>query len=292
MRILVTGSKGQVGRAIQKLADGYSYEFLFTDRETLDVTNEEQVREVVLGFKPKVIVNTAAYTAVDKAEKEGEICRELNANSLIHLANASRSLDEEALLIHFSTDYVYHPNHDEIITETAAKTPKSVYAKTKLEGENNLRLFAEKFIVIRTSWVYDEDGQNFVNTMLRLGQTKDSLSVVEDQVGSPTYAGDIAVVTFKAIELWKDNSAIFDNNRTFNFSNEGFTNWAEFAKEIMSLGGHSCAIQGIPSSEYPTAAARPLNSRLSKDLIKNVLAIEIPSWKVSLAKCIRNKLQN
>ena len=289
MRILVTGSNGQVGQAVRKRAEKSDHEFLFTDRTTMDIVNEEEVRDVILGFKPKVIVNAAAYTAVDKAEVEQDLCSSVNAGSLNFLLNASKELSEEAFIIHISTDYIYHPDHSNVITEDEPTNPQSVYATTKLEGENVLRHNSNHFMILRTSWVYDEDGHNFVNTMLRLGEIKDSLSVVQDQVGSPTYAADIAEVIFRSMTLWEEAPNTFDLNKVFNFSNEGFTNWAEFAKEIMALGGYSCAIHGIPSSEYPTAAARPLNSRLSKNLIKKVMGIEIPSWQASLAKCIQNK---
>jgi len=289
MRILVTGSTGQVGRAIRNYANGIEAEFLFSDSSSMDITNEVEVRDVILGFKPKVIVNAAAYTAVDRAEENEELCRLVNATALKYISKESQALEEEPLIIHISTDYVYHPDHKELITENEEKNPQSVYARTKLEGEEILLRNSNSCIIIRTSWVYDEGGANFVNTMLRLGKSKDSLNVVSDQVGSPTYAGDIADVILKCISKWEIDKARFDETNVFNFSNEGFTNWAEFAQEIMKLSGSDCVIHPIPTVDYPTPATRPLNSRLDKSLISEFLEIEIRTWKEALAECLRSQ---
>jgi dTDP-4-dehydrorhamnose reductase len=287
MKILVTGSKGQVGRAIAKHSKDSKYTFHFTDRETLDIGNQEEVEAYILGLKPKIIINTAAYTAVDKAEEDADSCHLINAKALEFLSLANNQLKQPAFIIHISTDYVYHPKHDNLITEAEPTNPQSVYAQTKLEGEKLLSQYSDQFTIIRTSWVYDEDGHNFVNTMDRLGGQKDKLNVVNDQVGSPTYAGDIADIIMRIVEKIGVDKLVLKENSIMNFSNEGFTNWAEFAEEIMRIQKHDCKIHPIPTTQYPTPAKRPLNSRLDKSLIKEVLRIEIPHWKESLAKCLQ-----
>lgn len=286
MKVLVTGSNGQVGRAIRKSSAQSPHSFEFTDRDDLDISNKELVEEYILGLKPKIIINAAAYTAVDKAEEEVDSCRAINATALEYIAQACQKLKEPAFIIHISTDYVYHPEHEDYLTESSPTNPQSVYAQTKLEGEELLAKHSNQYVIIRTSWVYDEDGHNFVNTMDRLGAQKAQLNVVNDQIGSPTYAGDIANVILEIVEKSNQNPSIFDTEKLFNFSNEGITNWAEFAKEIMRIKKHDCIIHPIPTSEYPTPAKRPLNSRLDKTLIKKVLEIDIPTWQESLTRCL------
>ncbi len=292
MRILVTGSNGQVGKAIQRLSKGTSYEFLFTSKDSLNIADTSQVDDVILGFKPKIIINAAAYTAVDKAEENKSICESINALALLYITSTNNKLEHPAFIIHISTDYVYNPSHSNIMDEQEPTNPQNVYAVSKLKGEKLLQSNSENFIVLRTSWVYDETGHNFVNTMDRLGGQKEMLNVVSDQVGSPTYAGDIAKIIFDCIKAQIENSKIFEKEKIFNFSNEGFTNWAEFAEEIMRIQNHSCIINPIPTEDYPTPAKRPLNSRMDKQLIKNILGIEIPHWKESLVKCLANKVEN
>ncbi len=289
MSILVTGSNGQVGRAIKMHSAKSHFTFDFTDRNSLDIADKEAVFAYILGLKPKIIINTAAYTAVDKAEEEEGNCYAINADALGYIAQANNQLEEPAFIIHISTDYVYHSDHELIMDENESTNPQSVYAKSKLKGELLLKEYAENFLVLRTSWVYDEDGKNFVNTMDRLGSQRAELNVVSDQIGSPTYAGDIAKVILDIVDKINQGEQDKLAGKTFNFSNEGFTNWSEFAVEIMRIKNHNCAIHPILTSEYPTAAKRPLNSRMDKSLIKKTLGIDIPNWKDSLSYCLKEK---
>lgn len=289
MKILVTGSNGQVGNALKHNSENSHHEFCFTDRTTLDIGSKEAWEEILLGFKPKIIINAAAYTAVDKAESDKEMCEKINAHAVQYLCEANEKLESPAFIIHLSTDYVYHPEDARIITEEQATNPQNTYALTKLQGEEILRESGYEHVIVRTSWVYDETGHNFVNTMDRLGGQKESLNVVSDQVGSPTYAGDIAELIFEIVNQFEQGMLVLSENKIFNFSNMGFTNWADFAREIMRIQKHNCVIHSIPTSEYPTPAKRPLNSRLSKSKVKETLGIDIPHWKQSLRKCLENR---
>ncbi len=289
MNILVTGSNGQVGKAMRRIADTLPYDFLFTEKSTLDISNQVEVEQAILGFKPKIIINCAAYTAVDRAEEEQEKCFEINAYALDYIARSAQQLETPAFIIHLSSDYVYHPEHEDMISEDEVCHPKGVYALSKRDGEERLLAASRSCMIIRTSWVYDEKGHNFVNTMDRLGGQKESLNVVNDQIGSPTYARDIAAFIAHILQRFDQENRVSWTPRIFNYSNEGFTNWAEFAQEIMHKLGHNCEILPIPTAAYPTPAKRPLNSRMDKSLVKTTFDVEIRHWKEALEACLQHK---
>ncbi len=281
LNILVTGSNGQLGRSIEDIHDQYDYRFYFTDKKTLDISNEKQIQDFVKQNSIDVIINCAAYTAVDKAEEEKELADKVN-----HLAvgNIAKICKESGIkLIHISTDYVFDGKNYKPYIESDLPNPKSVYGKRKLEGENAIiESDLDNSIIIRTSWVYSSYGNNFVKTMLRLGKEKESLGVIYDQVGTPTFAKDLAIAILDILPK-------IDNKETeiFNYSNEGVLSWYDFAKEIMKMAKLSCKINPIETKDYPTPASRPHYSLLNKSKIKSVFGIEIPYWKDSLDECLR-----
>lgn len=284
--ILVTGSDGQLGSALKKASKNSDHNWFFTNRSKLDITNQASINTFIEENNINVIINCAAYTAVDKAETESDLCYLVNKIAVKYLAVACAK--NKCILIHISTDYVYNPNHNEAVTEQEALNPDGAYAQSKYEGELAALDHNPKTIVIRTSWVYDEQGKNFVNTMLRLGDSKKELYVVNDQIGSPSYAKDIAEAIIKIISKLT-SSPTKKYYGIYNFSNDGFISWYEFAKEIMRIANLDCEIHPIPSSEYPTPASRPLNSRMDKSKIVKTFDINLRNWKDSLKECIANK---
>ncbi len=281
MKVLVTGSNGQLGKSIQKIAISYpKLQFTFTDVEDLDITNYKQVLDYFHHLKPDYCINAAAYTQVDKAETEVELNKLINITGPSNLAKASKAVNTK--LIHISSDYVYNNNSEEIMTEESPTNPKGQYAVSKLKGEIEIKITMDAYFIIRTSWLYSEFGNNFVKTMLRLGKERKSLNVVNDQIGSPTYATDLADTILHIV--------INNNNKfgTYNYSNEGFTSWYNFTKKIFSKNNIDCEATPIPSTEYPTIAPRPLNSRMSKEKIIFNFELKIPLWSKSLDKCLRN----
>tara|TARA_B110000971_G_scaffold160311_1_gene163842 strand:- start:11000 stop:11845 length:846 start_codon:yes stop_codon:yes gene_type:complete len=275
--ILVTGGNGQLGSELREIASNYiEYNFLFTDVKTLDITNHSAVAAFIESNNITVIINCAAYTAVDKAESEPELADAINH---LAIANFAKIAQEKSIkLIHISTDYVFDGTNHRPYVETDTPNPKSVYGKTKLNGELAIQhINPANSIILRTSWVYSNYGNNFVKTMLRLAETKDEISVVADQVGSPTNAGDLA----KAILVMLPQI----NNETvelFHYSNEGVCSWYDFAKAIFEVEGLAITVCPIESKQYPTPAERPFYSVLNKDKIKIVYGIKIPYWKDSL----------
>lgn len=283
-KILVTGSKGQLGNELQKIAPEFQgFDFLFTDIEELDILDPIALEKFVSSFKPDFIINCAAYTAVDKAESEKEKAEMLNAFAVRNLRNISEK--DSIFLIHISTDYVYDGKNHRPYVEDDAVSPLSAYGRSKLNGERELSSYPN-VIIIRTSWLYSSFGSNFVKTILRLGKEKPEIKVVFDQVGTPTYASDLA----KAIMSILGNSI---NNKTnlqsgiYHYSNEGVCSWYDFTLEIIQLSGLKCKIKPIVSGEYPTIAVRPFYSVLDKSKIKSTFGIEIPHWKESLQKCLK-----
>lgn len=254
MKILVTGVCGQLGHDVTEELLKNGIEAIACDREEFDLTDKEETQKFILENKPDGVIHCAAYTAVDKAEDEEEICRKINADGSLYIAEACEKID--AKLIYISTDYVFGGDGEEAYEPSDEKNPQNVYGITKLEGENNALENCSKTFVVRTSWVYGINGNNFVKTMRRLAETKDELSVVADQIGSPTYTRDLAVLLVQMIQTEKYG--------VYHATNEGFMSWAEFAESIMKKSGLSTKINYIPSSEYPVKAKRPLNSRLSK----------------------------
>lgn len=254
MKILVTGVCGQLGHDVTEELLKNGIEAIACDREEFDLTDKEETQKFILENKPDGVIHCAAYTAVDKAEDEEEICRKINADGSLYIAEACEKIG--AKMIYVSTDYVFGGDGEEAYEPSDEKNPQNVYGITKLEGENNALENCSKTFVVRTSWVYGINGNNFVKTMRRLAETKDELSVVADQIGSPTYTRDLAVLLVQMIQTEKYG--------VYHATNEGFMSWAEFAESIMKKSGLSTKINYIPSSEYPVKAKRPLNSRLSK----------------------------
>jgi len=279
--ILVTGSNGQVGSEIRALHVNYPYNFFFTDRESLDITDETAVKNFIEENNINTIINCAAYTAVDKAESDAE-----NADKINHLAVknfAEIAKEKDIKLIHISTDYVFDGKNFKPYTEDDTTNPNGVYGATKLKGEQALLLVSPKnSIIVRTSWVYSSFGTNFVKTMLRLGKEKESLGVIFDQVGTPTYARDLAKAILDILPNIKN-----EKPEIYNYSNEGVLSWYDFAKEIMRMAKLDCQINPIETYEYPTPAQRPHYSLLNKAKIKKEFGISIPFWKDSLDECLK-----
>jgi dTDP-4-dehydrorhamnose reductase len=276
-KILVTGSNGQLGSEIRILAPNYpNFEFIFTDIEDFPL---DQSNVIVANFnriQPDAVINCAAYTAVDKAEQD-----QVAADAINHLAIAtlaSLCADSGAKLVHISTDFVFDGRSPVAYKESDQPNPKSVYGLTKLAGETACLKKCPESIIIRTAWVYSEFGNNFVKTMLRLMTERDSLSVVNDQVGSPTYAGDLAKVILTILDSAKWESGIY------HYSNAGEISWFDFAQDIKALGNKTCDIVGIPTSSYPTPAERPAYSLLDKSKIQAVYDIKPIDYKISLEK--------
>ena len=281
-KILVTGSKGQLGSELQKLAGNYpGYRFLFTDIDELDITDASAVRCFFERERPEVVINCAAYTAVDQAEDHEDTARLLNAEAAGSLAAASGACD--ALMVHISTDYVFSGNAERPMTEEDDPDPVSVYGRTKLEGEKAVAANATRAVIIRTSWLYSSFGNNFVKTILRYGRERGTLNVVDDQTGTPTYARDLAEAILNLLPEMRD----IRRAEIFNYSNEGITTWYDFALEIIAVKGIRCTVNPILTKEYPTRAPRPAYSVLSKEKIKQRFGITIQDWRVSLKECLK-----
>lgn len=279
-KILVTGAKGQLGSELNVLSSAYSqFEWVFTDWQELDLCDLDNLQQNIAKINPQIIINCAAHTAVDKAESEVELSDVLNHQSVALMAKWSSQ--NNCQFIHVSTDYVFDGNSATALTETAPTNPINVYGVTKLAGEKACLRENPEAIIIRTSWVYSSFGNNFVKTMSRLMQEKDSLSIVNDQIGSPTYAADLAqaIMTIMVHSDWKSG--------IYHFSNEGEISWYEFALAIQEIGGFECEISGIASSNYPTPAKRPMFSLLDKSKIKATFGVVVPEYKESLRKCMQ-----
>lgn len=279
-KILVTGANGQLGQSLQKLSQKEkAFQFLFTDSETLDITNKEEVLNFFWQNEPDVCINAAAYTAVDLAETDTEKAFLVNADGTENLALACA--ENNAQFIHVSTDYVFDGTNNLEYTEEDFTNPLGVYGASKLAGEE-LALEANPCtIILRTSWVYSEFGKNFVKTMLSLFATKEELNVVADQYGQPTNATDLAEAILTIVKTEKKTPGIF------NFSNEGKISWYDFAQKIAELSGSKIKINPIVTSQYPTPAKRPQNSTLDLSKIKSTYHINIKPWEESLAKTIQ-----
>ena len=290
MKILLTGKNGQVGFELQKKL-GALCEVIATDREELDLANPDAIRAFIDQIKPDIIINPAAYTAVDRAESEPELAYQINTLAPEVLASMASELDIP--LVHFSTDYVFDGLKKEAYVETDQINPQSVYGKTKCEGEEKVRTH-EKHIILRTSWVFGVHGNNFLKTMLRLMQEKKSLNIVGDQYGSPTSSSMLGDVTFKIVETILKNKN-FNDFGTYHLTSEGETNWHDYASlisgEAMKLNVKvKCTpdqIHSILTSEYPMAAKRPLNSRLNTDKIKKTFMLELPHWELEVKKVLK-----
>lgn len=279
MNILITGCNGQLGNELQLLEKNYSeHTFFNTDVHELDITNAEAIDNFVSSNNIDIIINCAAYTAVDKAESNKELCQVLNADAPAYLAKAISK--RNGWMIQVSTDYVFDGTKNTPYVETDSPCPNSVYGSTKLDGEKAVEQACKNTMIIRTAWLYSSFGNNFVKTMMRLGKEKDELNVIFDQIGTPTYARDLAIAIMTAVE-----KGIVPG--IYHFSNEGVISWYDFTKAIHRLSGiTSCHVRPIHTEEYPTAATRPHYSVLDKTKIKKTYGIEIPYWEDSLAECI------
>jgi len=279
-KILVTGANGQLGNECRTLAESITNaEFVFTDVAELSITDSKSVEEIFSKNKFDYCINAAAYTAVDLAETETELAQLINATAVGYLADACRK--NNCRLIHVSTDYVFDGTNEIGYDVDDATSPINVYGATKLEGEKLALLLNTETIVIRTSWVYSFHGKNFVKTMMKLMQERESLNVVADQIGKPTYAADLAAAIFQIIFSDKEFIA-----GMYHFANQGVISWYDFAVAIKEIGGYNCTINPIVSSEYPTPAKRPSYSILNTNKIEHTFNIQIPYWKDSLQKCM------
>jgi dTDP-4-dehydrorhamnose reductase len=280
--ILVTGGNGQLGSELRELASKYTdHHFIFTDVESLDICNHKAVVTFIEKNNINVIINCAAYTAVDKAEEQAELADKINHVAVANFAQIAK--DQNIQLVHISTDYVFDGTNHKPYTESDIPNPQSVYGQTKLEGELAMqKINPQNSMIIRTSWVYSKFGNNFVKTMLRLGSARNQLSVVADQIGTPTYAADLAEAIVTILPNIKNK-----NVEIFHYSNEGVCSWYDFAKAIFEIQGVSIKVDPIESSKYPTAAKRPFFSVLNKNKIKEKYHINIPYWRDSIKICLQ-----
>ncbi|WP_135445133.1 dTDP-4-dehydrorhamnose reductase [Vibrio tasmaniensis] len=286
MRVLITGCHGQVGSCLTKqLASNENTLVLALDREHLDITSQESVNAVVSEFQPTIIINAAAHTAVDKAEEEVELSYAINRDGPKFLAQAAQNLG--AAILHISTDYVFEGNKVGEYLESDITNPQGIYGESKLAGEIAVTEACDKHIILRTAWVFGENGNNFVKTMLRLGENRDALSVVGDQFGGPTYAGDIASTLIKIANIINQGDVV--EYGVYHYSGLPHVSWFEFAEAIFNVAVEQGVIASKPSlttiatEQYPTPAKRPSNSKLSTDKIMTLLAVEPSDWKAALS---------
>lgn len=279
-KTLILGASGQLGQCLKEIATNeHVYNFIFISKERGDILNKDELQSFLKEQEPSYVINCAAYTAVDKAEDEVEIARNINAVGAGNLAQICSDLD--ITLIHVSTDFVFEGNIPRPLVEEDIANPISIYGLTKLEGENAIRNHLKEHFILRTSWLYSEYGSNFVKTMLRLGDSHKELKVIADQIGTPTYAIDLAKCI---LEIIKQDS---NHYGTYHYSNEGTASWFDFAKAIFDINGNDIKVRPIPTSEYVTKAVRPAFSVMDKTKIKTRLGIEVPHWRESLEKCLK-----
>jgi dTDP-4-dehydrorhamnose reductase len=283
MKILVTGGNGQLGSSLKRRSGNFpQLDLYFTDIEDLDITSPEQVKNIVYGNEFTHLINCAAFTAVDKAEKEPEKARLINVTAVKNLADISHK--QNIKLIHISTDYVFGGSQNRPYTESDVPNPKNMYGSTKFEGERAALENCNQSVVIRTSWLYSEYGSNFLKTILRLKDDRTQVKVVCDQIGTPTYAGDLAEAILNVVAGDKP----FLKPEIYHYSNEGVASWYDFAEEIIALTGSECEILPITTDQYPLPAYRPFYSVLLKAKFKHDFGLPIPHWKKSLKKCLTN----
>ncbi len=277
MKVLVTGVKGQLGYDVCRVLADRSIEYVGVDIEDFDITDAKAVKAYITACKPTAIIHCSAFTAVDKAEDMPEVCQAVNCDGTQNIAEAAKEIG--AKMMYISTDYVFSGTGDAFYQPDDKPAPVSTYGKTKWMGEEAVKETIDNYFIVRISWVFGINGGNFVKTMLRLAETKTDLNVVCDQIGSPTYTYDLARLLCDMI--------VTEKYGIYHATNEGICSWAEFAAEIMTLAGKSTAIHPIPSSEYPTKAVRPLNSRMSKDKLTDKGFARLPDWKDALIRYLK-----
>lgn len=282
MNILVTGSAGQLGHSLRDIAADSTNHYIFTDVTELDITDKSAIIRMMEAEKVNMVINCAAYTNVDKAEDDFDTANLINNTAVRNLAEACKQFS--ATLIHVSTDYVFDGSSNIPYTEDMPLAPLGVYGVTKLHGEQVVLESGCDYIIIRTSWLYSEYGKNFVKTMMMLTEERETLNVVFDQAGTPTYAGDLARAIYDIVE----NNKYSGNNGIYHFSNEGVCSWYDFAREISELARTECDIRPCHSNEFPSKVNRPHYSVLDKTKIKTTFGLTIPYWKDSLRVCISN----
>ena len=282
-KILITGANGQLGNEMRLLSDKFpTFSFDFTDIGELDLCNTEAVLDYCIRTKPSYIINCAAYTAVEKAEEDTELCTKVNRDAVANIAKAAKAVN--AKVLHVSTDYVFDGTNHTPYVETDPVCPVSVYGRTKLEGEQVLQEICPESVILRTAWLYSPFGNNFVKTMIKLGRERDKLSVIFDQIGTPTYAGDLASALMQIIVSAEKGTFV---PGIFHFSNEGACSWYDFAVSIHKIAGiKNCQVLPIETKDFPAKVSRPAYSVLNKSKIKAVYGITIPHWETSLADCI------
>lgn len=281
MNILVTGANGQLGKSLAKIAPFYpDFNFTWTDVAELDITNNDAVHQIIQELKPHFLINCAAYTAVDKAEEEPDKALILNSKAPEFLTSAMEAI--MGSMIHISTDYVFDGKGTIPYKEDHPCRPVSQYGRSKHLGEEKVLSKSKRSIVIRTAWLYSEFGHNFVKTMIKLGRERDKIRVVADQIGSPTWASDLANAILQMVR----HPFPHTNSRIYHYANTGITTWHGLAKAVMELSSLDCEIEAITTKEYPTLAIRPTYSVLDTALIKDTFGLEIPQWEKSLAQCI------
>lgn len=277
MKVLVTGVTGQLGYDVARELEKRHIEYKGTGSRNMDISDAEAVKRVITAYHPDAIIHCAAYTAVDKAEDDYGRAMDVNAKGTLAIAKAAKEID--AKMLYISTDYVFNGQGTEPFTVDTATAPLNVYGLTKLFGEEAVQMELSKYFIVRISWVFGKNGNNFIKTMLRLGQTHEELTVVSDQWGSPTYTADLAPLLCDMMNT--------DAYGIYHATNEGITNWAEFAAYIMEQAHLSCKVRPIPSSDYPTKAVRPLNSRLDKSSLDKAGFSRLPDWKGALRKYLK-----
>lgn len=288
IQVLVTGANGQLGYSLQARANHYpAFAFHFTDVDTLDLCDAEAVRRYVVDHRINYILNCAAYTAVDKAESDEALCAQINRDAVSHLGEAAQAVG--ARVIHISTDYVFDGTSCRPYVETDQPCPISAYGRTKLAGEEALRAVCPDAVIIRTAWLYSEYGNNFVKTVLRLGAERDELRFIFDQVGTPTYAGDLADAMLSIVAQAEEGHYV---PGIYHFSNEGVCSWYDFTVKILQLAHLNKRVIPIETKDYPTPAARPHYSVLNKGKIKAIYGLAIPHWEASLQCCLQQLLNS
>ena len=276
MKVLVTGANGQLGYDVVKELQKQNIECFGVTRKDFDIIDFEATEKFITNYMPDVVIHCAAYTAVDKAEDEQGLCYLVNASATENIAQICKKID--AKMVYISTDYVFDGTKKDFYEVDDKPNPINVYGKSKLLGEQALQKILNKYFIVRISWVFGEHGNNFVKTMLRLGKERKELNVVADQYGSPTYTADLAPLLIEIIKT--------DKYGVYHATNEGVCSWAEFAEEIFKVVGMNVKVNHIATAEYPTKAKRPLNSRLSKEILDKY-SYQLPSWEISLEKFIK-----